>query len=134
MLFARGAVKRRSRPLEESSERFRCSRCAVPIPLERVAAVDVERTRHVVTGYVVLRHACVCTPAGTRSTRSWATHAALCGLFGSQPWLPYRTPFRYRVVTEDDREVRRWRWELDEIADVDEFVLFLDDGRRRNQP
>ncbi len=135
MLFAWGAVKRqRSRPPEGSADRFRCSGCADPIQLERVVAADAERRGRGVTGYVVFRHSCACTPAGTRATRSWGTHAAFCALFGSQPWLPYQAPFRYQSVDDDDPGLRRWREELAQLADADEFLLFLDSAKVEPQP
>lgn len=135
MLFARGAAEKRprQRPLVAPPDRFRCSSCASPIELERVVAADVERRASGVTGYVVFRHSCPCTPVGTRATRSWGTHAAFCALFGRQPWLPYRSPFRFGVVAEDDRWLLRWQWELAQVADTDDFLLFLDAARFRRQ-
>ncbi|MDQ4133921.1 MAG: hypothetical protein M3179_12125 [Actinomycetota bacterium] len=130
MLFARGAEKRlRQRPPGETSDRFRCSRCASPIQLEQVLTADLERRGSGVTGYVVFRHSCTCTPVGTRATRSWATHAAFCALFGRQPWLPYRTPFRLVPVDDEHPALGRWRWELGQVADSREFLLFLDDAQ-----
>ncbi len=136
MLFARGIERRpRLRPPEDSPDAFRCSSCASPIQLEQVLAADVERRSCGVTGYVVFRHLCACTPVGTLATRSWGTHAAFCALFGAQPWLPYRTPFRFGPLGDDDPRLLRWRWELSQVADTQEFLLFLDDAAQlRRQP
>ncbi|HWC11064.1 MAG TPA: hypothetical protein VG455_07570 [Acidimicrobiales bacterium] len=127
-MFARGA-ERRLRPSPGlASNLFRCSKCAAPLELERVLGVDVERGPNGVTGYVVFQHHCPCTPDAVRASRSWATHAAFVALFGSQPWLPYRSPFRFEAVADDDPLLGRWRWELEQVADAHEFLLFLDDG------
>ena len=127
-MFARGDERRLRLSPGVTSTVFRCARCATPLELERVLGVDVERGAHGVTGYVVFQHHCPCTPGEVRTTRSWATHAAFVGLFGSQPWLPYRAPFRFEPVSEDDPVLGRWRWELEQVADAQEFLLFLDDA------
>ena len=129
MMFARGAERRQGSVGELPAAVFRCSGCRAPLDLERVIGADAERKGHAVTGYVVFRHSCACTPVGTRTSRSWGTHAAFCVLFGSQPWLPYRSPFRLQVVADDHPVARRWQWELAQVGDVDEFLLFLDEAR-----
>ena len=130
-MFARGD-ERRLRPSPGlSSTVFRCSGCTTPLELERVLGVDVERGPRGVTGYVIFQHHCACTPGTVRTSRSWATHAAFVALFGSQPWLPYRAPFRFEPVDDDDPVVGRWRWELEQVADAHEFLLFLDDASGR---
>jgi hypothetical protein len=129
-MFARG-VERRQRPSPDLvSTGFRCSGCGLPLELEQVIAADVERGPDGVTGYVVFQHQCRCTPGGVRASRSWATHAAFVSLFGSQPWLPYRSPFRHQAVADDDPVLGRWGWELGQVADAGEFLLFLDDAHR----
>jgi len=97
-----------------------------------VAAADVERGDQGVTGWVVFTHQCVCTPGILLVSRAWATHLAFVTLFGSQPWLPYRAPFAYGVIAEDEPVLARWRWELGQMADADEFLLFVDDARGRS--
>ncbi len=127
-MFARGAERRLRLTPGLTSTVFRCSRCGDPLELERVVEVNVERGAHGVTGYVLFQHSCPCTPQGLRTTRSWATHAAFVALFGSQPWLPYRAPFRFEPVADDDPVLGRWRWELEQVADAHEFLLYLDDA------
>jgi len=126
-MFARG-VERRPQPAHDLvSAVFRCSGCRRPLELERVAKADVERDDSGVTGWVVFGHHCACSPA-MRTSRAWATHPAFVALFGSQPWLPYRAPFTYGAVADDEPVLARWRWELTQTADVDEFLLFVDDA------
>jgi len=128
-MFARG-VERRPRPAHDLVLGvFACARCRRPLELERVAATDVERNDGGVTGWVVFTHHCACTPGTVIVSRAWATHPAFVALFGSQPWLPYRAPFAYGVVDDDEPVLARWRWELAQMADADEFLLFLDDAR-----
>jgi len=97
--------------------------------LERVVATDVERNDNGVTGWVLFTHHCLCSPGDVLVSRCWATHPAFVALFGSQPWLPYRAPFAYVVVSDDEPVLARWRWELGQMGDADEFLLFLDDAR-----
>jgi len=133
-MFARG-VERRRRPAHGLvSAVFRCSGCQRPLELEQVASADVERDDHGVTGWVVFRHHCPCSPVGLRLSRAWATHPAFVALFGSQPWLPYRAPFAYGTVPDDEPTLARWRWELGQVADADEFMLFLADAPGRVEP
>ncbi len=130
-MFARG-VERRPRPTHDLVMAvFRCSACQGRLELERVATADVERDDTGVTGWVVFTHHCACSPGNLVVSRAWATHPAFVSLFGSQPWLPYRAPFAYGVVADDDPIVARWRWELDQMADAHEFLLFLDDAKGR---
>ncbi len=127
-MFARGDERRLRLTPRLTSFVFRCSGCGAPLELERVAGVDIERGARGVTGFVVFEHSCQCTPAAVRTTRSWATHAAFVALFGSQPWLPYRAPFHFEPVADDDPVLGRWRWELEQVADAHEFLLYLDDA------
>ena len=130
-MFARG-VERRPRPAHDLvSAVFRCSRCKRPLELEQVATADVERGATGVTGWVVFGHHCACSPGSVRQSRAWATHPAFVALFGSQPWLPYRAPFTYGPVADDDPLLVRWRWELAQTADSEELLLFVDDARER---
>jgi len=128
-MFARG-VERRPRPAHDLVMAvFRCSRCELPLELERVAAADVERDDDGVTGWVVFTHHCTCRSDVLVVSRAWATHPAFVALFGSQPWLPYRAPFAYGAVADDEPVLARWRWELGQMADADEFLLFVDDAQ-----
>jgi hypothetical protein len=133
MMFAWGAEKRKEVGGEVRGAPFGCSKCKRPIELERVLGAEAERRGHGVTGYVVFRHSCPCTPVGTRASRNWGTNAAFCSLFGAQPWLPYRAPFRFQPVADDDPLAVRWSWELDQMTDADEFLLFLDDALARRR-
>jgi len=128
-MFARG-VERRPRPAHDVvSAVFTCSGCRRPLELERVVAADVERNDDGVTGWVVFTHHCACSSGRVARSRAWATHPAFVALFGSQPWLPYRAPFAYGEVADDEPVLARWRWELAQMGDADEFLLFLDDAR-----
>ena len=129
-MFARGDERRHRQPAWPAVAGFRCSACARPLELEEIVATDAERGDDGVTGYVLFRHHCACSPGKVRTSRSWATHAAFVALFGSQPWLPYRSPFQYQAVAHDHPDLARWRWELDQVADVEEFILFLDAAPR----
>ncbi len=123
-MFVRGS-ERRLRPCLASAV-FRCSRCSAPIELERVVGIDVERGDDGVTGFVVFEHYCPCAQGSLVVTRAWGTHAAFVAMFGRQPWLPYRAPFKYGAVADDDPVLGRWRWELEQVSDAREFLLFLD--------
>ncbi len=127
-MFTRGVERRRQLSPGVVDTAYRCAKCGTALELERVVSVEVERGDDGVTGYVVFVHHCPCTPVGLLATRAWATHAAFVALFGQQPWLPYRAPFRYGAVTDDHPVVARWRWELEQVADSREFLLFLDDA------
>jgi hypothetical protein len=132
-MFVRG-VERSNRPPPGTDAAARCAGCGQALELETVLSAEVERRRHVVTGYVVFQHRCGCSPGAVRVSRSRCSHAAMVALFGAQPWLPYRAPFRYQPVADDDARLARWRWELDQVADVGELLLFLDDARARRRP
>lgn len=124
-----GGSRRGVRPSAAAAV-FRCDRCSTPIELERVVGADIERGDDGVTGFVLFEHHCPCSPESVVVTRAWATHAAFVALFGSQPWLPYRAPFSYGQVADDDPVLGRWRWELEQVADASEFLLFLGDASR----
>ncbi|MEN3316165.1 MAG: hypothetical protein V7605_2399 [Acidimicrobiaceae bacterium] len=133
-MFARG-VERRPRPAHDRAVAvFKCTACRRPLELERVATAEVERDDHGVTGWVVFTHHCECAPGAVVVSRHWATHPAFVTLFGSQPWLPYRGPFAFGVVADDDPVLARWRWELAQMTDAHEFLLFVDDARADRAP
>ncbi|MGH9226440.1 MAG: hypothetical protein ACRD2W_22210 [Acidimicrobiales bacterium] len=111
---------------------FRCSNCAVPLQLELVVFADVERREDgVATGHVEFEHYCACSPNLLLESRALGSVTSFATLFGSHPLLPYRGPFDPRHVEEDDPVVARWHWELEQIADVREFILFAEDAARR---
>jgi hypothetical protein len=96
-----------------------------------VASADVERIDGNATGYVVFEHYCACDRDRVRLSRAWASHPSFLVLFGRQPALPYRAPFSWRGVTDNDPTLSRWRWELGQVRDWDDFMLFLDDASQR---
>lgn len=110
---------------------FVCERCRAGIRLEYVSEADAERVDGSVTGYVVIRHHCECTPGQLLSTRAWGSYPGFVALFGRIPLLPYRSPFEPVQLTPADPTMVRWGWELEQVASVDEFLLFLDDARSR---
>lgn len=61
-------------------------------------------------------------------TRRHGAYAAYLALFGRSVRLPYVSPFRVIDLRGDDPLVRRWRWELDHVDTVDDFVLWIDAG------
>ncbi len=110
---------------------YTCSKCGRPLQLEMVRSADVERLNGLATGYVLFQHFCKCDPETLRVSRGWGSHPSFLALFGQQPSLPYRAPFTWQGVSEDDKLMNRWRWELAQLADWDELVLFLDDAAGR---
>ena len=108
---------------------FRCSYCVADLALERVVSVDVHREGDgAPTGYLTVEHTCACSPAETRASLVLGTQFGIISLFGTPPALPYRAGFRWRDVPADDPTVARWRWELEQVADWDDFMLFLGAG------
>jgi hypothetical protein len=93
-----------------------------------VVSADVERVDGGATGYIVFQHFCPCERGSVRVSRGWGSHPSFLALFGKQPSLPYHAPFAYQGVTDDDKVLRRWRWELEQVVDWAEFMLFLDDA------
>jgi hypothetical protein len=110
---------------------YTCSKCGRPLELEKVVSADVERLNGLATGYVIFQHFCRCEPEAMRASRGWGSHPSFLALFGKQPPLPYHSPFTWQGVTDDDKLLRRWSWELGQLADWDEFVLFLEDAAGR---
>ncbi len=95
-----------------------------------MVTAEIERVDGDATGYIVFQHFCACERDVVHISRSWGSYPSFLALFGSQPPLPYRAPFAWRGVSEDDPALTRWRWELGQVADFREFMLFLDDGAR----
>jgi hypothetical protein len=96
-----------------------------------VVSADVERSDGVATGYITFQHSCPCDPSLVRTSRGWGSHPSFLALFGTQPPLPYRAPFQWHGVAQDDPALARWRWELGQVADSRDFLLFADDAARR---
>lgn len=109
-----------------------CSGCGQLLALERVLSATVERHEGQATGYILFRHYCPCRPDEARISRRWGSHPSFLALFGTMPALPYESSFRWRPVSEDDPAVVRWAWELGQLADADEFMLFANEAARRH--
>ena len=110
---------------------FRCSACSAALELELVVFADVERRDGVATGFVEFEHYCGCRPDALLSSRALGSVTSFTALFGAHPMLPYRAPFDPRPVADDDPVIVRWHWELEQVADVREFLLFAEDAARR---
>lgn len=110
---------------------YTCWQCSRPLELEKVLSAEAEEADKALTGYVVFQHLCACDPSAVQVSRMWGSYPAFLALFGTQPALPYTAPFAWQAVTEDDPTVSRWRWELAQVVDVGEFMLFLDDAADR---
>jgi hypothetical protein len=108
---------------------FLCSYCLVALEIEKVVTASVERQDGVPTGYIHFEHFCSCAPSQMRSTRAIGSHPGFVALFGEPPALPYRAAFRWQDVDADDPTVARWRWELEQVSDWNEFMLFLSDSQ-----
>lgn len=110
---------------------YTCWACARALELEKVLSAEAEEADGALTGYVLFHHFCVCDPTAVQVSRMWGSYPAFLALFGAQPALPYVAPFAWQAVTDDDPAVSRWRWELGQVADIGEFMLFLDDAAAR---
>ena len=110
---------------------YSCESCTRPLELERVLRADVDRDDEgVFTGYVAFEHTCRCSPGELHISASWGSYPAFLALFGAQPELPYEATFRWTDVAADNGDVQRWGWELSQVSDWDDFMLFLDDHQR----
>ena len=122
----------------EADDRYRCSNCGRTIETEDVVRIDGEHRwaidfgagKRRRTGYVLITHRCPCSQRAV-VTRRFGTYAAYLALFGRGVRLPYVSPFRIVDLRDDDPLVRRWRWELDHVDTVDDFVLWIDAERRK---
>lgn len=128
----RKAVQESSPAVTAMGGVFACDRCQRRLDLERLRFADAERVDGTINGYVIFEHSCVCEE-GVRVTRAWGSFPAFLALFGKMPRLPFRSPFRLTDVPDDATQLVRWQWELDQVVDADEFLLFLDDARNREQ-
>ena len=105
---------------------FHCSYCLADLQLEKVMSASVDREDGVATGYINFEHYCGCAPAKVRMSRQLGTQFGFVALFGTPPVLPYRAPFRWHDVDAADATVARWHWELEQVADWQDFMLFLE--------
>jgi hypothetical protein len=110
---------------------YTCTACGRSLQLEMVLSAEAERLEGSATGYISFQHFCPCDPSVVHNSRAWGSHPSFMALFGTQPALPYTAPFAWQPVKEDDPNVCRWRWELGQVADVGEFLLFLEDAAQR---
>ena len=125
-------------PAPTPDARFVCSNCGRPLSVERVVRIDAERrwavetgaARRRRTGFVVITHHCDCA-AQPVSSRRCASYEAFVALFGRGVRLPYVAPFAYVELTDGDPRLGRWRFELELVAGVDDFELWLAAERRK---
>ena len=126
--------------MEPDAGPFLCAGCEKPILTEHVLRIEAEaeagngrgggtakRGSH--TGYMLITHHCPCSSLLIR-TRRYGSYAAFVAMFGRGVRLPYESPFRLTDVADDDPLLVRWRWELEQTADADEFLLWLQAHRR----
>lgn len=105
---------------------YHCSYCLAGLELDKVVSATVDREEDgVATGYINFEHYCRCAPSELRLSRLLGTQFGFVSLFGTAPVLPYRAPFKWRDVAGDDPTIARWRWELEQTVDWDDFMLFL---------
>lgn len=99
-----------------------CGGCSEEITPERLVAVAPSQTRQ---GMVVLTFVCPCTPGKRLHGEYTFSGTILTGLIGKMR-LPWRSELSPEVISEDDPRLRYWRWELEQIADGEEFQWWLD--------
>lgn len=121
-----------------TDERYRCSHCGRAVETEDVVRIDAEHRwsadggapKRRRTGYVLVAHRCPCSARVVVSRRP-ATYAGFVALFGRGVRLPYLAPFTAVELGDDDPLLRRWRWELDQVDGVEDFVMWVDAERRK---
>lgn len=124
------AVKRQE-PVQPEWGLYSCSNCGRLLELEKVVSAEVERRDGNATGYIAFEHHCRCMPGAVVNSRRWGSYPSFLALFGSVPILPYEAPFAWNAEAEADPVLSRWSWELSQLADVGEFMLFADDAAQR---
>ena len=125
-------------PAPATEDRYRCSNCGRVIRTEDVIRIDGEHrwaidygaSKRRRTGYVLISHRCACSRQVVVSRR-YGSFAAYVALFGRGVRLPYVSPLRMIDLHDDDPLVARWRWELEQVDTVDDFVLWVDAERRK---
>lgn len=110
---------------------YSCSGCGRLLELERVVSARVERHEGAATGYILFRHYCLCLAETARVSRRWGSYPSFLALFGAMPNLPYESSLHWQPVADDDPNVVRWRWELAQLSDAEEFMLFANEAARR---
>lgn len=108
-----------------SAEVYVCSKCGDDLACERV--IEVTGVGNPWAGSVnklIIRHTCPCAPGREIMAHYSPSPALLRRLLPGFTGLPYRSPFNHREVPEDDPLMVRWRWELEQLRDVEEFLLF----------
>lgn len=128
-VFAR---HRPPRPSRRGGAVYLCAHCDRPIETEWVVSIEAERvdagSRPVAlernTGYMLITHHCPCSKLVLTSRRR-GSYPGFVALFGKGVRLPYVSPFHLREVDDDDPLLVRWRWELEQTADVEEFLDWL---------
>ncbi len=119
--------------------RYLCSNCESEIRTEKVLRIESERRWALEsgaaarrrTGFVLVTHHCSCS-TGLLTSRRPASYEAFVALFGRGVRLPYLSPFAIIDLRDDDPLLRRWRWELEQVTGVDDFVLWVDAERRKS--
>lgn len=104
---------------------YSCSHCARHLQVEMVVTADVERRNGLATGYITFEHFCPCEPGTVRVSRRFGSPQSFVTLFGTQPALPYRAPFCWQGVQDDDPAIARWRSALQEVDSYDDFMRSL---------
>ena len=125
------APRRRAAP-----NRYRCASCDAPIATEHVLRIEAERTKggtstsptRGTSGYMLITHLCPCSTL-VLTSRWYRSYEAFVALFGRGVDLPYETPFRPAMVPDDHPALAAWRWELEQIVDVDDFLYWLEHRR-----
>ena len=124
------AVKRQE-PVQPDWGLYSCSHCGRLLELEKVVSAEIERRDGNATGYIAFAHYCRCSPDAVVASRRWGSYPSFMALFGSVPTMPYRAPFAFNAQVEADPVLSRWSWELAQLADVGEFMLFAEDAAQR---
>jgi hypothetical protein len=118
-------------------DQYCCSSCERPIATELVIRIDPERRPAPggrswlsgTTGYMLIAHLCACCPL-ILTSRRYRSYEAFVAMFGKGVSLPYESPFKPAEVSDDDPPMIRWRWELEQTSDADEFLYWLEHHQR----
>lgn len=118
--------------------RYRCTNCGRAIATEGVVRIDLERrwalesegAKRRRTGFVLIVHHCACS-SRLLTSRRYASFPGFVALFGRGVRLPYVSPFAVIDLRDDDPRLRRWRFEIEQVAGVDDLLLWIDAERRK---